>query len=249
MIIIRSLIKVQQNQFHWFKTGIQYRTRNFSKITYIFKLGSCSMAPSCSFRSHKKPTTPIITNIETHRRSNCVLTRTCLGPTDDYNEYTTVIDTSIETQDWNIENQHLFSKQAKRPIPFSSQESRTRDNIIRDCSFSDCQKFISSPFGVGCRIFAFGECRWPLTLQMKLIFRWEVQRFWNCLQVRSDSRVRWCFIQIFTWTVTRAGYFSKFFELSVSTSLWYKYGFATALLSNKTKSTVNWTEKTKWIEK
>ena len=117
----------------------------------------------------KKPTTPIITNIETHRRSNCVLTRTCLGPTDDYNEYTTVIDTSIETQDWNIENQHLFSKQAKRPIPFSSQESRTRDNIIRDCSFSDCQKFISSPFGVGCRIFAFGECRWPLTFQVTLI--------------------------------------------------------------------------------
>ena len=107
----------------------------------------------------KKPTTPIITNIETHRRSNCVLTRTCLGPNDDYNEYTTVIDTSIETQDWNIENQHLFSKQAKRPIPFSSQESRTRDNIIRDCSFSDCQRFISSPFGVGCRIFAFGEGR------------------------------------------------------------------------------------------
>ena len=129
-------------------------------------LGSCSRAPSCSFWNHKKPATPIITNIETHRRSNCVLTRTCLGPTDDYNEYTTVIDTSIETQDWNIENQHLFSKQAKRPIPFSSQESRTRDNIIRDCSFSDCQKFISSPFGVGCRIFAFGECRWHLTFQM-----------------------------------------------------------------------------------
>ena len=27
MIIIRSLIKVQQNRFHWFKTGIQYQTR------------------------------------------------------------------------------------------------------------------------------------------------------------------------------------------------------------------------------
>lgn len=83
---------------------------------------------------------PIIQSIEPHKNSPCMLIRSTHGPADDYKEFTSVVDTSIETHNWSEETD--FVKVAKRAIPFTKEEPISRDDIIRECNFSDCGRFI-----------------------------------------------------------------------------------------------------------
>ena len=72
-------------------------------------------------------------------------------------EFTSVLDTSIETHDWGSDNETGFTKLAKRKVPFAIEEPVSKDDVIREPNFSDCGKFIASPYGIGVRILALDE--------------------------------------------------------------------------------------------
>ena len=112
-----------------------------------------------NWESLYRPEKPIICTIEPHQRSPCLLIRSTHGPSDDYKEFTSVLDTSVETKTWpNSPHEHAqFSQLAKRPVPFTIDEPISKDEIIREPNFSDCGKFIASPYGVGVRLLAFDE--------------------------------------------------------------------------------------------
>ena len=125
----------------------------------LFKNEEQSVAMIGNWNSLYREEKPIVLTIKPHPRSSCILIRSTHGPTDDYKEFTSVLDTQVETFNWPYTKHgyHQFNRLSKRVVPFTTEEPVSRDEIVREGNFSDCGNFIASPFGAGCRLLAFDK--------------------------------------------------------------------------------------------